>query len=133
MSKRAPTAYNLFVRAQTPRMKEDMGGNYTPTESMKLIAALWRREKGLSSPAKNRSPKSRKSAGCNEDWADKCAALNKVCHVGESGRRSCTMRPEDKKAAAKASAKKSRATKNALSPNSPKTRGRPRKTALNFF
>lgn len=107
MSKRQPSEYNLYVRKHMAKLKSDFeheGRVFRASEAMSLIARMWRNEHGLASPAKKSpSKKSPKGKGCSAQWAAKCAAKSKVCHVSpKSGRRSCVQSPESKKAKAKA-------------------------------
>ena len=111
-------------------LKVEMGDFFKATDAMSIIARKWRQMRGVASPVGRRSPKSRKSAGCNPDWAEKCAAKDRLCHVGSSGRRSCVKTPEQKKAAANLAAKKRRAALKAGA--SPKPRGRPAKKRASF-
>lgn len=114
MSKRQPSEYNLYVKKHMADLKKDYAGRvFKASEAMSLIARMWRNEHGLASPAKKSpSKKSPKGKGCSAQWAAKCAAKSKVCHVSpKSGRRSCVQSPESKKAKAKAAAKAYRAKK----------------------
>lgn len=99
--------------AELKRDFEHEGRVFRASEAMSIIARMWRESHGRASPAK-KSPKSKKSTGCNSTWAEKCAALSKVCHVSpKSGRRSCRVPAEHKKAKATAAAKAYRAKKKA--------------------
>ena len=110
MSKRAPTEYNLFVKAEMAKKKKtfaDQGVPFRASQVMQEIGILWRQTHDVVV----RSPK---SAGCNDSWAQKCASQQKLCSTGATGRRSCGRSPEAKKAAAQQASARYRAAKKAL-------------------